>query len=174
MNYFLSNLFRDKMIWIVLGLSVLAGMLIMDLLTFMLTPQAVFDLWTVKITVGAAAAWAIFYGIFLHKKEKKDRQLNVLLPGFIEERKAFLGKKAAEDSEFQTLCHKCRYFDLVRLGCLLVLRNRKAWIRLNDDSRIQFCLYWNLEEHHPVLLLTDRVKAAPEKTASDEMEERGD
>ncbi|MCU0237683.1 MAG: hypothetical protein MUC72_11465, partial [Acidobacteria bacterium] len=67
MNYFLSNLFRDKSMWIMIGLAALAGMMIMDLLTFLLTPRAVFGLWTVKITIGAAVVGSVFYGIVLGK-----------------------------------------------------------------------------------------------------------
>jgi hypothetical protein len=162
MNYFLSNLFRDKLIWIGAGLCALAGLIIMDLLTFMLMPQPVFNLWTVKVTVAAAVLGAVIYGIFLARREKKDRRLGVLLPGFLEERRAFLAARAGADPGFQTLCHQCRHFDLGRLRCLLTLRDRKAWIRLHDESRIRHCLYWNLEDGHPVLVLTERLTRGKE------------
>jgi hypothetical protein len=158
MNYFLSNLFRDKSMWIMIGLAALAGMMIMDLLTFLLTPRAVFGLWTVKITIGAAVVGSVFYGIVLGKREKKDRQLNAILPGFIEEKRDFLEKKAAADRDFQTLCHQCRHFDQGRLRCLLVLRERKAWVRLSDGGPVRYCLYWNIEDRHPVMQLTERLK----------------
>jgi hypothetical protein len=158
MNYFLSNLFRDKVLWGVLCLAALAGLIFVDLLTFMLMPQAVFNLWSVKITVGAAVVGAILYGLFLHQHEKKDKMLNVLLPDFLTERRALFEKMAVEDHEFQTFCHQCQHFDLDRLRCLLVLRERKAWIRLNDDSPLRYCLYWNLDDRNPVMLLTDKLK----------------
>jgi len=158
MNYFLANLFRDKVLWGVLALSALAGLIIMDLLTFMLRPRAVFNLWTVKLTVGAAVVGTIIYGLFLHKHENKEKNLAALLPGFLTERRFFLETKVVTDPEFQTLCHQCRYFDLERLRCLLVLRERKAWIKLNEDSPIRHCLYWNLDDRHPVMLLTDKLK----------------
>jgi hypothetical protein len=158
MNYFLSNLFRDKMLWAVLGLAALAGLLIMDVITFMLMPRAVFDLWTVKITAGAAVVGAIVYGIFLFKREKKDRRLDALLPGFIEQRRGEFEKKAAGNHDFQTFCHECRHFDLNRLRCLLVLRDRMVRIRLDDDSPCRYCLYWNLEEGHPLLRLTKKLR----------------
>ena len=165
MNYFLSNLFRDKVMWIMIGLAALAGMTIMDLLTFMLTPEAVFGLWTVKITIGAVVIGSVVYGLFLGRREKKARQLNAILPGFIEEKRAFLEKKAAADREFQTLCHQCRHFDVERLRCLLVLRERKAWVKLNEDSPVRYCLYWNLEDLHPVMRLTGRLKAESGRVA---------
>ena len=56
------------------------------------------------------------------------------------------------------MCHQCRHFDLSRLRCLLVLRERKAWVKLNDDSPIRHCLYWNLEDKNPVMQLTGRLK----------------
>jgi hypothetical protein len=162
MNYFLSNLFRDKVMWIILGLAALAGMMIMDLLTFMLTPRAVFGMWTFKITIGAAVVGTLVFGLFLRQREKKDRRLHALLPGFLEERLGFLKNRVSADADFQTLCHQCRHFDLSRLRCLLVLRERKAWVKLNDDSPIRHCLYWNLEDRHPVLLLTGRIKIGSE------------
>jgi hypothetical protein len=179
MNYFLSNLFRDKVMWGVVGLSALAGLLIMDILTYMFMPRPVFNLWTVKITVGAAVVGAIIYGIFLYKHEDKEKNLAALLPDFLTERQVFLETKAVADPEFQTLCHKCRYFDLGCLRCLLVLRERKAWIRLNDDSPIRYCLYWNLDDRHPVMLLTGRLKADGVATidaagSRDQEEKKGD
>ncbi len=159
MNYFLSNFFRDKVMWIILGLAALAGMMIMDLLTFMLTPRAAFGMWTFKIAIGAAVVGTLAYGLFLRQREKKDRRLYALLPGFLVERLGFLKNRVSAGADFQTLCHQCRHFDLSRLRCLLVLRERKAWVKLNDDSPIRYCLYWNLEDQHPVMRLTERVKA---------------
>ncbi len=158
MNYFFSNIFRDKMLWGLFGLAALAGLIIVDFLTFMLTPRAVFGLWTVKITVGAAVIGAVVYGVFLRQREKKEKRLHALLPGFIEGRRGFLENKVAADPEFQTFCHLCRHFQLDRLCCLLVLRERKARIKLYDDSPIKYCLYWNLEDQHPVMKLTPKLK----------------
>ncbi len=158
MNYFFSNLLRDKAMWITFGLAALAGMMIMDFLTFMLTPRAVFGMWTFKIAIGAAIVGTLVFGLFLRKREEKDRQLHALLPGFLEARLGFLKNKVSADADFQTLCHQCRHFDLSRLRCLLVLRERKAWVKLNDDSPIRHCLYWNLEDKNPVMQLTGRLK----------------
>ena len=158
MHYFFSNLIRDKAIWITIGLAALAGMMIMDLLTFMLTPRAVFGMWTFKIAIGAAVVGTLAFGLFLHKREKKDRRLCALLPGFMEERLDFLKNEVSADADFQTLCHQCRHFDLARLRCLLRLHERKVWVTLNDDSPIRHCLYWNLEDRHPVMQLTGRLK----------------
>jgi hypothetical protein len=158
MNYFLSNLFRDKLLWLVLGLSALAGLNIMDMLTFMLMPVPVFNLWVVKITAAAAVVGTIAYGSFLYLRGNKVRNLDAQLPDFLVERRAFLARRSEADREFQTFCHECRHFDLGRLRCLLVLRERKAWIKLYDDSPIRYCLYWNLEDRHPVMRLTERVK----------------
>jgi hypothetical protein len=167
MNYFLSNLFRGKVLWAILGLSAVAGLNLMDILSTMFG-NSFFNLWVVKITVTAAVVGVIIYGVFLSKRAKKDRQLALLLPGFIEEKRSFLGKKVAEDREFQTFCHKCRHFDLDRLRCLLVLRERKAWIKLKDDCPLRYCLYWNLEDLHPVMQLTEKLKVMTEDAWSTE------
>jgi hypothetical protein len=159
MNYFLSNLFRDKVMWLVLGVSALTGLIIMDFLSFMLTGTGFFNLWVIKITIGVIVVGALVYGLFLNRRDKKQRSLDALLPGFLAERRAFLAKRSEADREFQTFCHECRHFDLGRLGCLLVLCERKAWIKLYDDSPVRYCLYWNLDDQHPVMRLTDRVKA---------------
>jgi hypothetical protein len=164
MNYFFSNLIRSKLLWLVIGLSFLAGLIIMDFLSLMLMGTAFFKLWPIKITAAAAVAGAIAYGLFLNRREKKAKRLDDLLPGFLDDRRAFLEKKSQDDHEFQTLCHECRHFDLSRLRCLLVLRERMAWIKLNDDSPIRHCLYWNLEEQHPVMKLTERLKLERNQT----------
>jgi hypothetical protein len=166
MNYFLSNLVRSKFLWLVIGLSFLAGLIIMDFLSLMLMGTAFFKLWPIKITAAAAVAGTVAYGIFLNRRENKAGRLEGLLPGFLKDRRAILEKKTQEDHEFQTLCHTCRHFDLGRLRCLLVLRERKAWIKLNDDSPIRYCLYWNLEEQHPVMKLTERLKLAEVESLS--------
>jgi hypothetical protein len=126
----------------------------------------VFNFWVVKITIGAAILGAGIYGFFLHKHEKKDKKLGVLLPDFLIERQVLYEKMAAKDPEFQTFCHECRHFDLNRLRCLLVLHDRKVRIKLNDDHPLRYCLYWNLDEHHPVMQLTERLKATAEDTWS--------
>jgi len=166
MNYFLSNLFRDKIMWLVLGLSALAGLIIMDFISFMLMGTGFFNLWVIKGTIASAVIGAIIYGFILRKREKKAKRLNSRLPDFLAERRAFLEKKSQENHEFQTFCHECRHFDLGRLRCLLILRERKAWIKLNDDSPIRYCLYWNLEDQHPVMRLTERVKEGKESSWS--------
>jgi hypothetical protein len=164
MNYFLSNLFRSKFLWLVIGLSLLVGLIIMDFLSLMLTGTGFFNLWPIKIAAVAAVVGAITYGLFLNRRENKSRRLDDLLPGFLVDKRALLEKKSQENHEFQTFCHECRHFDLSRLRCLLVLRERKAWIKLNDDSPIRYCLYWNLEDQHPVMKLTERLKLEKDET----------
>ena len=158
MNYFFANLFRDRKLFVLLGLSVLTGLIIMDFLSFMLLGNGFFNLWVIKISAAAAVVAAMVYGLFLYKREDKQRNLESLLPGFLADRRAFLEKRSDADHEFQTFCHECRHFNLDRLGCLLVLRERKSWIKLHDDSPIRHCLYWNLEDQHPVMQLTGRLK----------------
>jgi len=173
MNYFIANLFRDKVLWGVLGLAALTGLIIVDLLTFMLMPSPVFNLWVVKITLASALLGLIFYALFLYKHDKKEKRLDAILPDLLAERRVLYEKKGVEDPEFQTLCHKCRYFDLNHLRCLLVLRERKAWIKLNYDSPILYCLYWNLDDRHPVMLLTAILKVVSEKSANEDNGKKG-
>lgn len=157
MNYFLSGLFRDKGLRTLVPLALLAGLNLADFL-FSLTGRSPFRLWVIRGTLIAAAVAAIVAGVRLHGREKKSRRLNEILPGFLEERRAYLSARAGADPGFNTFCHECRHFDAVRLACRLVLRERKVRIRLNDDSPIRHCLYWNLEDDHPVMRLTDRLE----------------
>lgn len=166
MNYFFANLFRDKKMWLLIGMSALTGLIIMDFISFMLLGNGFFNLWVIKISAAAAVVAAIVYGLFLHKRENKQRNLEGLLPGFLADRQGFLKKRSEADHEFQTFCHECRHFDPDRLGCLLVLRERKAWIKLDDESPIRHCLYWNLDDAHPVLRLTERGKAKNQEVGS--------
>lgn len=166
MNYFFSNLFRDKVLWLVIGLSALAGLIIMDLISFMLMGTGFFNLWVIKGTIASAVLGAIIYGFILSMREKKARHLDARLPDFVAERRAFLMMKSEANRDFQTFCHECRHFDLDRLRCLLVLRERKAWIKLDGDSPIRYCLYWNLDDQHPVMRLTERVKAEKQEAGS--------
>jgi len=166
MNYLFSNLFRDRKVYVLLGLSVLTGLIIMDFLSFMLLGNGFFNLWVIKISAGAAVVGALAYGFFLHRREKRSRRLDMRLPDFLSDRRAFLAKRSDENHEFQTFCHECRHFDLDRLRCLLLLGERRVWIKLNDESPIKYCLYWNLEDQHPVMKLTVRLKETIESSGS--------
>jgi hypothetical protein len=120
----------------------------------------------VKITAAAAVTGAIVYGVFRFKHDKRTQRLDDRLPAFLVDRRAFLEMKLGKNREFQTFCHACRHFDLSRLRCLLRLHERKAWIKLNDDSLIRYCLYWNLDDRHPVMKLTERVKEVTNEARS--------
>jgi len=159
MNYFFANLLRDRHLWAIIGLSAWAGLMIMDLLTYMLTPRAVFSLWTFKIALAAAIAGAMVYGVVLGRREKRARRLRELLPAFLEERRQLFFSRTAADPDFQTFCHECRHFDLGQLRCLLDLQGQPSRILLSDESPMRHCLYWNLDEDHPVMRLTDRLRA---------------
>jgi hypothetical protein len=158
MNYFLSGLFRDKGLWALVPIAILAGLNLADFL-FSLAGRSPFRLWVIRGTLIAAATAAIVAGVRLHGKRRKDRRLDEILPGFLEERRAWLSARAAGDPGFNTFCHECRHFDLGRLACRLVLRERKARILLSDDNPVRHCLYWNLAEDHPVMRLTGRIPA---------------
>ncbi len=158
MGYFFSELSRDWKVYSLVVLALVAGLNIMDIITFMLMGNGLFNLWVVKITLGVAVAGAIIYGSFLHRREKKSRQLEVLLPALALERRAFFEKMTAADAKFQTFCHECRHYDDQRRRCLLRLHGRQARIKLRPGDVFSYCLYWNLEDH-PVLALTEHVKA---------------
>lgn len=164
MNYFLANLFRDKMLWILVGLSALAGLIIMDFISYMLLGNGFFNLWIIRGTVIAAAAGLAVYAVILYRREKRERRLAVLLPPFVKDRIAGFKKAAEENPGFQTLCHECRHFDLDRLRCLLVLSERKSRVRLQEDSPLRHCLYWNLGDCHPVMLLTERLEESASRS----------
>jgi hypothetical protein len=156
MNYFLSGLFRDKWLWALVPLGILAGLNLVDFLAS-LAGKSPFRLWVVRGTLIAAVAAAIVAGVRLHAKEKKNRRLDEILPGFLQERRAWLSARAA-DPGFNTFCHECRHFDLGRLSCRLLLQGRKVRILLSDDTPVRHCLYWNLEDDHPVMRLTARLE----------------
>jgi hypothetical protein len=158
MNYFLANLFRDKMLWILVGLSALAGLIIMDFISYMLLGNGFFNLWIIRGTMIAAAAGLAVYAVILHRREKRERRLAALLPPFVTDRIYCYKKAVNENPGFQTLCHECRHFDPDRLRCLLFLRERKSRVRLQEDSPLRHCLYWNLGDCHPVMQLTERLE----------------
>ncbi len=158
MSYFFSGLFRDKWLRAMLPLGVLAGLNLVDFL-FSLTGRSPFRLWVVRGTLIAAAAAAIVAGVRLHRKGKKDRRLGELLPGFLEERRAWLSACAAAAPGFNTFCHECRHFDAGRLACRLDLHGRKVRIQMGGENPVRHCLYWNLEDGHPVMRLTGRLEA---------------
>ncbi|MBN2346657.1 MAG: hypothetical protein JXO51_09740 [Candidatus Aminicenantes bacterium] len=162
MNYFMSNLFRDKKFLAMIGLSILAALNIADFLSFMFSGSGFFNLWVIKGTLALAVAGGIAHGVFLFRRGSKDRRLEALLPAFQAERRAGYERMAAANPEFQTFCHECRHFDLERLGCTLVLRGRKTRIKRSEDNAFGYCLYWNLEEEHPVLQLTGRLDRGKE------------
>lgn len=159
MNYFLSGLFRDKGLRTLVPLALLAGLNLADFL-FSLAGRSPFRLWVIRGTLIAAAVAAIVAGVRLHGRQKKERRLDELLPGFLEERRSWLSARVAADPGFNTFCHECRHFDLNRLDCRLVLRGRKARILLSDDAPVRHCLYWNLGDDHPVMRLTGRFEPA--------------
>ena len=162
MNYFINNLFRDKLLWVGIGLGVVAALNVLDFLSFAFAAPGFFNLWMIKITIGAAVVGAIIYGALLHRQDKKTRSLEKLLPVFTAERRAYFEKTVAADTKFQTFCHECRHYDDGPRRCLLLLQGRKVRIKLNPEDVFSYCLYWNLEDH-PVLALTDRVKLKDEK-----------
>jgi hypothetical protein len=164
MGYFFSEFSRDWKVYSLIVLALVAGLNIMDIITFMLMGNGLFNLWVVKVTFGAAVAGAIVYGLFLRRRDKKSQQLDVLLPALAVERRAFFKKMAAADAKFQTFCHECRYYDDQRRRCLLHLQGRQAWIKLQPGDVFSYCLYWNLE-NHPVLALTQHVKALAREKA---------
>jgi len=157
MNYFLSNLFRDKVLWAALGLGVVAALNLVDFLSFAFAAPGFFNMWVIKSTIGAAVAGAVAYGFFLWRRDKKSLCLEKLLPVFTAERRAYFEKIVAADTKFQTFCHECRHYDNSRRRCLLRLHERKVWIKLHFEDVFSYCLYWNLEDH-PVLNLTERLK----------------
>lgn len=160
MNYFLSGLFRDKGLRTLVPVAVLAGLNLTDLL-FSLAGRSPFRLWVIRGTLIAAAVAAIVAGVRLRGRQKKERRLDGLLPGFLEERRSWLSARVAADPGFNSFCHECRHFDLGRLACRLVLRGRRVRILLSDDDPVRHCLYWNLEDDHPVMRLTGRLETAP-------------
>jgi len=165
MNYFINNLFRDKLLWVGIGLGVVAALNLVDFLSFAFAAPGFFNLWMIKITIGAAVAGAIIYGVLLHRQDKKSRSLEKLLPVFRAERHAYFEKLVAASSGFQTFCHECRHYDAERRRCLLLLHGRKVRIKLQPDDVFSYCLYWNLEGH-PVLELTERVKETKEEAGN--------
>lgn len=160
MNYFLSGLFRDKGLRTLVPLAILAALNLADFL-YSLAGRSPFRLWVIRGTLIAAVAAAIVVGVRLHGRQKMERRLDELLPGFLEERRAWLSARVAADPGLNTFCHECRHFDRDRLACRLVLHGRKVRILLNDDDPIRHCLYWNLEDDHPLMRLTGRLEPAP-------------
>lgn len=157
MGYIFSEFLHDWKVYALIGLAIVAGLNIMDIISYILMGNGFFNLWVVKSTVGAFVVGGIVYGLFLSRRGKRSRQLDVLLPALAVERRAFFEKMVAKDPGFQTFCHECRHYDDIPRRCLLRLHGRQVWIKLNFEDVFSYCLYWNLKDH-PVLALTDKVK----------------
>ena len=156
MNYFIYNLFHDWKMYALIGLAALAGLNIMDVISYILLGNGFFNLWVVRVTLGAAVAGGVAYGCYLHRQMKRSRQLNNLLPVFMAERRAHFEKMLARDPKFQTFCHECRHYEIGPRRCLLRLHGRQVRIKLQFEDIFSYCLYWDLEDH-PILKLTERI-----------------
>ncbi|MCX6557863.1 MAG: hypothetical protein NTW95_10605 [Candidatus Aminicenantes bacterium] len=156
MNYFLSNLFHDWKWWAKIGFAFIGAMNVMDILSATFAYPGYFGLWIVRGTVISGFSGLIAYYIYQNRHDKKNRQLDALLPPLAAERRAYFEKMIADDPKFQTFCYECLYYDNGRRCCSLRLHGREVKIKLNSLDTYSYCLYWNLSEH-PILALTDRT-----------------
>ncbi len=62
MNYFINNLFRDKLLWVGIGLGLVAALNLVDFLSFAFAAPGFFNLLVIKITIGTSVAGTIVYG----------------------------------------------------------------------------------------------------------------
>jgi hypothetical protein len=154
MNYFFSNLFRDWKWWARLGFTFVVTLNMADILSASFAYPGFFNLWMVRITVGAGFSGLLAYYVYQNRRDKRKHQLEALLPALIAERRATFEKMAAADPKFQTFCFDCRHYDAGRRCCSLRLYDREIKIKLNSLDTFSYCLYWNLTEH-PIMALTE-------------------
>jgi hypothetical protein len=155
MSYFIADLFRDWKWWSKIGFVLIVTLNGVDILSAGFAYPGFFNLWLVRITVGAGFNGLIVYYLYQRRQDKKNRQLEILLPAFITERRAYLEKMIAADPKFQTFCFDCRHYDAGRSCCSLRLYERESRIKLQPLDVFSYCLYWNLGDH-PIMALTKR------------------
>ena len=156
MNYFIANLFRDWKWWARLGFIFIVTLDVVDILSVSFAAPGFFNLWMVKITAGAALIGLIVYMVRQRRHEKKNQQIEILLPAFMAERRAVFEKMVAVDPKFQTFCFDCLHYDAGRRCCNLRLHDRESKIKLQPLDVFSYCLYWNLSDH-PIMALTERL-----------------
>ncbi len=155
MNYFIANLFRDWKWWARLGFIFIVTLDVVDILSVSFAAPGFFNLWMVKITAGAALIGLIVYMVRQRRHEKKNQQIEILLPAFMAERRAVFEKMVTVDPKFQTFCFDCLHYDHERRCCSLRLYDRESKIKLQPLDVFSYCLYWNLSDH-PIMALTER------------------
>jgi hypothetical protein len=163
MNYFTANLFRDWKWWAILGFIFILILDVVDILSVSFAAPGYFNLWMVKITAIAGFTGLIVYYFYQHRRDKKNRQIEILLPAFRAERREYFEKMAVIDPKFQTFCFDCRHYDPERRCCSLRLHGREIKIKLNPLDTFSYCLYWNLNDH-PIMALTERLGPRMDKS----------
>jgi hypothetical protein len=98
----------------------------------------------------------IVYMVRQSRQDKKNQQIEILLPAFKAERRAYIAKMVAVDPKFQTFCYDCLHYDGKRRCCTLRLHERKIKIKLHNEDIFSYCLYWNLSDH-PIMSFTERL-----------------
>ena len=156
MNYFTANLFCDWKWWARLGFIVILTLDVADILSASLAYPGFFNLWLVRITFIAGFSGLIIYYFYQRRSDKKKQQIEILLPAFSAERRAFFEKMTAADPKFQTFCFDCRHYDAGRRCCRLRLHGRENKIKLSSLDVFSYCLYWNVSDH-PIMSLTESL-----------------
>jgi hypothetical protein len=154
MNYFTADLLRDWKWWAKFGVGGIAILNVVDILSVTFAAPGFFNLWMVKITVAAALIGLVVFVVYELRHEKKSKQLEILLPAFIAERREYFEKMVAADPKFQTFCFECLHYDNERRCCSLRLYDREIKIKLQALDVFSYCLYWNLSDH-PIMSLTE-------------------
>ncbi|MEI6614604.1 MAG: hypothetical protein WCL37_06885 [Chrysiogenales bacterium] len=153
MNYFIANLFRDWKWWAKLGFVLVVTLDIVDILSASFAAPGFFNLWMVRITIIAGFSGLLAYYFYQRRHDKKNRQLEILLPAFMAERREYFETMVAADPKFQTFCFECLHYEAGRRCCSLHLHDREIKIKLHSLDVFSYCLYWNLSDH-PIMGLT--------------------
>lgn len=151
MNYFWSQIFRDRRFWTMIGLGVAGVLVLFDFLSYSWAPPGYFNLWLVKIAGVAGVVALIGYGAVLFRRDRENRRVAVLLPAFITERRRIIADRIAADPDFQTFCYKCAHYDNGRRACCLRLGERVMWIKVDPGRSFSHCLYWNVTDRPEML-----------------------
>jgi hypothetical protein len=156
MNYFMANLFKDWKYWAKIGFVFIVAMNAVDILSAGFAAPGFFNLWMVKITFVAGFTGLIVYFFYQRRMDKIKRQIEILLPGLMSERRDYFKKMTAADPKFQTFCFDCCHYHAGRRCCSLHLHDREIKIKLNPLDTFSYCLYWNVSDH-PIMSLTESL-----------------
>lgn len=142
MNYFLHELIHDRKFWVVrIVFPAIAGVAVMDFLTYVFNPPGISNFWICRIIAILAILSVIAYGVYLYITPKKVKRITEDQAIFEEKREKEFREIIEVDPGFQTFCYTCEHFNQKIRACSLNIKNPKAR-NMKLSEKYTYCLYW--------------------------------